>query len=77
MDQWSLDYKFNQHSAHITRPCLYRPTAVDCDVFSGCGRCGWNPEVEARRKEKLHTPPELPKEEKISFILGGATFESL
>lgn len=77
MEQWSLDYKYNQHHSNITMPCRFRPRGVFCDKFSGCGRCGWNPDVEARRKEKLHENDEPPKEEPISFMLGGGTFESL
>lgn len=35
--------------------CCYRPFGVQCfDEQPGCCRkCGWNPEIEAKRKEKL------------------------
>lgn len=43
-------------SAH-TVPCTYRGACVECpkaDFNSNlCEACGWNPEVEAKRKGRL------------------------
>lgn len=69
---WS--YSASQHSMGIVGPCKYR-IGVDCDKYSVCTHCGWSPEVEAARIEKLR---EAAKGETIrlpmSFVLGGATF---
>ena len=32
--------------------CVYRP-GVNCSDRSRCDRCGWNPEIEHRRKVKI------------------------
>lgn len=35
--------------------CYFRPKGVHCDKEKEyCTGCGWNPEIEARRKEKLN-----------------------
>lgn len=45
-------------SAH-TVPCTFRGACVECPEteFNSnlCKSCGWNPEVEAQRKERLVT----------------------
>ena len=34
--------------------CYHRPKGVQCDKEREyCIGCGWNPEIEAKRKEKL------------------------
>lgn len=69
----TYDSRRKLHHGHITGPCRFLPIAVDCDAYSACSRCGWNPEVERERKAALHTEP---KEEKAAtFLLGGGTFE--
>lgn len=44
---------------------------VGCADLKGCYRCGWNPEVEARRKHKLHAdlnakPPTKTRPKKLT-----------
>lgn len=71
---WTAEYARTQHHGNITGPCKYR-MGVDCDKFSWCSRCGWNPDVEEKRKKRLR--PEVEKKEpELSFILGGATFDN-
>ena len=43
-------------------PCKYRPDGVDCNE-QGCGRCGWNYDVQAKRKAKIRKekPPKKYK----------------
>lgn len=64
-----------QHHDHVTGPCRFIPMAVDCDAYSACSRCGWNPDVERERKAKLRVKPPPVKKEPVLFILGGGTFE--
>lgn len=33
--------------------CVYRASGVICGKHEGCEVCGWNPEVEQSRKDKL------------------------
>lgn len=41
----------NKHSASLLTQCKYND-AILCERQK-CRSCGWNPEVEKRRKEKL------------------------
>ena len=41
-----------------TGPCVFRGACIECPVAEWghrCNECGWNPEVEAKRKEKMKT----------------------
>ena len=35
--------------------CVYRPAGVVCTLQTKCHRCGWNPEVEKKRKAEINT----------------------
>ena len=37
--------------------CVYRDYIL-CSQHNACARCGWNPDVEAKRKEKLNAVEE-------------------
>ena len=39
--------------------CRFNPAGILCDDRTKCPKCGWNPEVELKRKKKLQ---ELEKE---------------
>lgn len=42
------------HNRQITGPCKeHGRTDVFCDSSSKCSTCGWNYDVEAKRKEKI------------------------
>ncbi|MCM1215428.1 MAG: hypothetical protein NC548_13025 [Lachnospiraceae bacterium] len=38
----------------MDRPCKYRST-VECPAQGNCATCGWNPDVEMKRKHILRT----------------------
>lgn len=44
--------KMEAHSRTRREECYYRQ-GVDCDEGSVCNKCGWCPEVEQARKEKI------------------------
>lgn len=46
--------KLQNHSNAITGPCKeYGRNDVFCDSFSSCEKCGWNYDVEAKRKSAI------------------------
>lgn len=48
-----IDRKYSRHSTTILGKCKFKDRrGVYCDAFSDCTSCGWNPVVEARRKEQ-------------------------
>ena len=73
----TYDSKRKLHHGNVTEPCKFLPTAVDCDAYSACSRCGWNPEVEARRKAALHPEPEPKEEKEVVFLLGSGTYDNM
>lgn len=42
-----------KNNTQLPYNCKYNQI-VGCADIKGCKRCGWSPEVEARRKRKLH-----------------------
>jgi len=51
----SININLKGKSESKIHRCFIRPKGVDCSCkdISACIKCGWNYEVEARRKEKL------------------------
>lgn len=41
-----------QSKSNLSYACKFVPT-VGCADLHGCQHCGWNPEIAARRKDKL------------------------
>lgn len=48
-----IDSNYERHKKNSTGMCKYRHGNVECDSFSICEICGWNPAVEEERKKKL------------------------
>jgi hypothetical protein len=37
--------------------CKYN-LGIGCDEYEKCGNCGWNPEVNEKRRDLLHEVPD-------------------
>lgn len=57
----NLKQLISRHQKNLIGECKYQ-VGVDCDACSVCEKCGWNPEVDERRKEKIRES--LRREEK-------------
>lgn len=44
--------------------CIYN-TSIDCFIHTKCETCGWNPEVEAKRKQEILAKMERKKNARI------------
>ncbi len=55
-----LDKLIMKHSSNVTGKCKFfrEEGSVDCDAFSRCETCGWNPAVEEKRKKKIREDTE-------------------
>lgn len=51
----TLRSKYKKHINNTAGQCKFShgKDGVECDRFSTCESCGWNPEVEAQRKQRL------------------------
>ena len=47
-----IDSNYKRHKKNRNGVCKFRE-CVECDSFSICEICGWNPAVEEERKKKL------------------------
>lgn len=71
-----------KHNKHRNGMCKFRNKpetgcVVECDTFSQCYRCGWNPLVESQRKKTIRE--ELAKrkrqtEEPQKWLIGSGEF---
>lgn len=56
--------------------CPYRePGAICCKMDVPCGKCGWNPEVEEKRKAALRAS--LVNREPVGWTLGSGSFSNV
>lgn len=74
-----LDLMRSRHSSNIIGPCMYiEGGGVDCDKFSNCLLCGWNPAVADSRKMKIRDKMKLaavkPKKGKETWLIGSGAF---
>lgn len=50
----TIESKMLIHMRNAIGDCVFRPNSgVECDKFSNCDKCGWNPAVEEERKKKI------------------------
>ena len=54
---WNENEYINHHK-HLAHMCPYTKqhdggNGVQCDSYSHCGKCGWNPRVAKQRKTKI------------------------
>lgn len=47
-----IDSNYKRHKKNSTGVCKFRGN-IECDSYSICEICGWNPAVEEERKKKL------------------------
>lgn len=61
---------------NLILPCRYN-IGVNCEAQKNCLVCGWNPSVEARRKEALRNPPVKTEHRPAYTLLGRGVFRKL
>ena len=58
-----IDYKYSRHRQTAIGQCKFNQS-VDCDLVTVCNQCGWNPDVEKKRKKAIRNIKPEPKRKK-------------
>lgn len=74
---WNETEYLNHHK-HLAHMCPYTKqpdgeNGVQCDSYSHCGKCGWNPRVAKQRIYKIRLERQKPKEPE-RWLIGRGEF---
>lgn len=77
---WDENEYINHHK-HLTHFCPYTRqkdggNGVQCDTYSSCGSCGWNPKVAKARKYRIRLE-RMQKPEPEKWLLGSGEFPKM
>lgn len=70
--------EYTKHYKYLSHMCPYTKqpdggNGVQCDTYSHCGSCGWNPRVAKQRIYKIRLERQKPKEPE-KWLLGKVEF---